>query len=132
MDKVLDELFVELEAGMLGDFVVDVLDVLVKVLLQLGSFGFVVSKKVRVHLDPIVPVHLADSHGDEIRAMAEGTVELWGPGHRVKIQIGLRHRRYKGLPGAVSRCRCWRDFWGFFAEGLQYDEECSKNEGCAC
>lgn len=76
MRQVPRQLFQHLKTRIAGDSIVEVLDVRVEVFLQLGDFQVVVAFVVGVHLDPVVPVQLADAHGDVVLAMAEGAVDL--------------------------------------------------------
>lgn len=76
MSKIPRQLLEHLKAGVFRDIVVVVLDMSINVLLELGDLQVMVTLVVRIHLDPVVPVKLPDTHCDVSLATSEGPIDL--------------------------------------------------------
>jgi hypothetical protein len=61
----------------------------INILLELRDLEIVIPEKVGVHLDPTVPVHLSNAHGDVIGSMAAGSVKLRLLCVKVKVEQRL-------------------------------------------
>ncbi len=95
MCEVSDQFLQSFEARVASDGIVDVFDVRLDILLQLGRFDFVVSQEIRVHLDPFVPLQFPDPHGDVIRAMSKRPISLRALVIEIKVFQCLGQRRLK-------------------------------------
>jgi hypothetical protein len=58
------------------DIVVIVLNVSIDVFFELADFQVVITLVIRVHLDPVVPVKLSDTHSHMGLSMSERTIHL--------------------------------------------------------
>ena len=90
MHQVPHQFLIELEAGIPSDRIIDVFDMLFEIFLELRGFRLMVTEKVGVHFNPIIPVQFANSHGDRIWAMTKWAIQFWW--HRIGLS-GLRLRK---------------------------------------
>ena len=103
MSEISRQLLEHLEAGVLRNIVVVVLDMSIDILLKLGDLQVVVTLIVRVHFNPIVPIELSDAHCDVGLSMSEGTIDLW----LGSIEIEVLKRSWQRCLEWWKRGRCW-------------------------
>lgn len=81
----LNKFFVNLETGRYCDLIVDIFDMTVKILVQLGYFQVVITEEVAIHFNPIAPVKSSYPHCDIICPMAKWSVQFWIGRLQVKV-----------------------------------------------
>jgi hypothetical protein len=62
----------------------------------------VVTLIVRIHLDPVVPIELADAHRDMGLSMTERAIDLW----LGSIEVEVLKRSWKRCLERWRRCCC--------------------------
>lgn len=76
MCQMTDQFLIELKASIFCDCIINIFDVFFEILFQFCRFYIVVSKKVGIHFDPVVPVEFANSHRNEVGTMSEWAIQF--------------------------------------------------------
>lgn len=76
MCQMMDQFLIKFKTSIFRDCIIDIFDVFFEILFQFRCFHIVVSKKVGIHFDPVVPVQFANSHCNEIGPMSERAIQF--------------------------------------------------------
>ena len=85
MCKISRQLLEHLKAGILRNTIVVVLNMSINVFLKLGDLQVMVAFIVRVHLNPVIPIELADAHCDMGLSVTEWAIDLWLGGIEIEV-----------------------------------------------